>query len=135
MTRGLRLVNKYCSDNDFLFDWLIVLRYDLLYLTPINTWVSDWSDLNAPVYSPFRFIPHHPDPSVQMACDCFFCIGRGAYKSFIYQCYRNRDSWTNHLIYIPFRYMVPDNNYYTANTVHQRNPLYQMAGRPYADAV
>lgn len=132
MSETIRTIEFYKNNYNYDYDWLIILRYDILYIHPISRWHIRWNNKNDPVYISFlskgtSFISKPPRIHVS---DCLYCLSKNSFNSFIYQCFRNRNQRTNHLMYIPFRPIVK--GIFDANTSIQQNPLYIMAGRPLA---
>jgi hypothetical protein len=122
MTALLRLVHQQTEP----FDWLLILRYDLIYRHPIDRWGIRFDRPVGAFYIPF--ISTGGRRNNIMVSDCLYCIPSPAMESFIYQCFVNRNEQTNHHIIVPFRSIVK--GIYDANTSIQYNPLYIMAGRP-----
>jgi hypothetical protein len=137
MNEVLRLMQRYRTEMEYDFDWLLILRYDLIYKIPIGGWNIPWTNLQAPVQVPF--LMKQPKLSKRskrhyiLVSDCIFCVSRSAISDFICQCfssgYYNDPDF--HQFVIPFNAMMPD-ILYDNNTSIQQNPLYIMAGRPLA---
>jgi len=131
MNEVLRLMQWYRTEQGYDFDWLLILRYDLIYKIPIGEWNIPWADLRAPVQVSFLMKQSEPSKrSYIRVSDCIFGISKSAISNFIYQCFRCRHSKDFHKFMIPFQPMI--RGFYDANTSIQQNPLYIMAGRPLA---
>jgi hypothetical protein len=128
LNRGIHFALRHAAKIGYIFDWLIILRYDLIYVPSIGTWPVKWHKKDA-IYVPFLCKQHRPQHT--MVSDCVFCIPSNKLPEFMHQCYVNRHATHNHHFIVPFKCMYGGR--YDANTTIQRNPLYVMAGRPIAE--